>query len=188
VKSIKELIALAKAQPGQLSFASGGVGNSDHMAGELFNYMARIKMVHVPYKGGNVALNGVITGEVAMYFPGVPVALPMIQAGRVKALGVSSSKRLAALPNVPTIAEAGVPGYEVILWYGFFGPAALPREIAAKIQTDLARVLKMPDVQERFAALGVDPVGSSPEEFGAFVKSEIAKWEKVKKATGLVID
>lgn len=188
VKSIKELIALAKARPGQLSFASGGVGNSDHMAGELFKWMARINMVHVPYKGGNVALNDTITGEVAMYFPGVPVALPMIKAGKVKALGVSGPKRLAALPDVPTIAEAGLPGYEVILWYGFFGPAALPRETAAKIAADLARVLKLPDVQERFSALGVEPVGSSPDEFATFVKSEIAKWEKVKKATGLTID
>ena len=188
VKSIRELIALAKARPGQLSFASGGVGNSDHMAGELFKWMAGINIVHVPYKGGNVALNDTITGEVAMYFPGVPVALPMIQAGKVKALGVSGSKRLGALPNVPTIAEAGLPGYEVILWYGFFAPAALPKDIVAKIAGDLARVLKLPDVQERFAALGVDAVGSAPDDFGTFVKSEIAKWEKVRKATGLTID
>lgn len=112
----------------------------------------------------------------------------MPRAVKVKALGVSGPKRLAALPDVPTIAEAGLPGYEVILWYGFFGPAALPRETAAKIAADLARVLKLPDVQERFAALGVEPVGSSPDEFATFVKSEIAKWEKVKKATGLIID
>ena len=188
VKSIKDLIALARARPGQLTFASGGVGNSDHMAGELFRYMARIDMVHVPYKGGNIALNGVITGEVAMYFPGVPVVLPMIQAGRVKALAVTSAKRLAALPNVPTIAESGLPGYEVILWYGFFGPAGLPSEVATKIHGDLARVLKMPDVQEKLAGLGVEPVGSTPEAFGAFVAAEIAKWQKVRKATGLVID
>jgi tripartite-type tricarboxylate transporter receptor subunit TctC len=188
VKSIKELIALARAKPGQLSFASGGVGNSDHMAGELFKWMAGINIVHVPYKGGNQALNDTITGEVAMYFPGVPVALPMIKAAKVKALGVSSPKRSAALPDVPTIAEAGVRGYEVILWYGFFGPVSLPKETAGKIAADLARVLKLPDVQERFVALGVEPVGSTPDDFATFVKSEIAKWEKVKKATGLIID
>jgi tripartite-type tricarboxylate transporter receptor subunit TctC len=123
-----------------------------------------------------------------MYFPGVPVALPMIKAGKVKALGVSSSKRLAALPDVPTIAEAGLRGYEVILWYGFFGPAAMPKEIATKFAADLARVMKLPDVQERFAALGVEPVGSAPDDFAIFVKSEIAKWEKVRKATGLSIE
>lgn len=187
-KSIKELVALAKAKPGQLSFASGGVGNSDHMAGELFKWMAGIDIVHVPYKGGNVALNGVITGEVAMYFPGVPVALPMIRAGKVKALGVSSSKPLSVLPEVPTISDAGLRGYEVILWYAFFGPAALSKETAAKIAADLAQVLKLPDVQEKFAALGVEPVGSTPDDFAAFLKSEIAKWEKVRKATGLTID
>jgi tripartite-type tricarboxylate transporter receptor subunit TctC len=181
-------IALAKARPGQLSFASGGVGNSDHMAGELFKWMAGINIVHVPYKGGNVALNDTITGEVAMYFPGVPVALPMIKAAKVKALGVTSRKRLAALPDVPTIAEAGLPRYEDILWYGFFGPAGMSKEIAAKIASDLGRVLKLPDVQERFAALGVDPVGSAPDDFTMFVKSEIDKWEKVRKATGLTID
>lgn len=188
VNSVKELIALAKARPGQLSFASAGVGNSDHMAGELFKWMAGINMVHVPYKGGNQALNDTITGEVAMYFPGVPVALPMIQAGRVKALAVTGPKRLAMLPKVPTVAEGGLPGYEVILWYGFFGPAALPQETAAKIAADLGRVLKLPDVQERFAALGVEPIGSAPDDFARFVKSEIAKWEKVRKATGLTID
>ena len=188
VKSIKELIALAKAKPGQLSFASGGLGNSDHMAGELFKWMAGINIVHVPYKGGNQALNDTITGEVAMYFPGVPVALQMIKAGKVRALGVTGPRRLAALPDVPTIAEAGLPGYEVILWYGFFGPAALPKEAAARIAADLARVLKLPDVQERFAGLGVEPVGSTPDDFAMFVKSEIVKWEKVKKATGLTID
>ncbi len=187
-KSVKDLVALAKAKPGQMSFASGGVGNSDHMAGELFKWMAGIEIVHVPYKGGNVALNGVITGEVAMYFPGVPVALPMIKAGRAKALAVSSAKRLSVLPDVPTISEAALPGYEVILWYGFFGPAALPKEVAAKLAADLAQVLKLPDVQEKFVALGVEAVGSTPDEFGAFVKSEITKWQKVRKATGLTID
>jgi tripartite-type tricarboxylate transporter receptor subunit TctC len=187
-KSVKELIALAKAKPGQLSFASGGPGNSDHMAGELFKYMAAIDIVHVPYKGGNQALNDTISGQVAMYFPGVPVALPMINAGKVRAFATTGAKRLPALPDVPTLAEAGVPGYEVILWYGLLGPAGLPTDVTNKIQADVARVLKMPDVRERLAGLGVEPVGSSPEAFAALLKSEIAKWEKVKKATGLTVD
>ncbi len=187
-KTVKELIALAKAKPGQLSFASGGPGNSDHMAGELFKYMAGIDIVHVPYKGGNQALNDTISGQVAMYFPGVPVALPMIKSGRVRAFATTGPKRLPALPDVPTVAEAGIPGYEVILWYGLLGPAGLPKELAARIHADVARVLKMPDVQERLAGLGVEPVGSPPEAFDAFLKSEIAKWQKVKKATGLTVD
>ena len=187
-KSVKELIALAKAKPGQLSFASGGPGNSDHMAGELFKYMAGIDIVHVPYKGGNQALNDTISGQVAMYFPGVPVALPMVKAGKVRAFATTGPKRLPALPDVPTVAEAGIPGYQVILWYGLLGPAGLPTEITHKIQADVARVLKMPDVAERLAGLGVEPVGSSPDAFAALLRSEIAKWEKVKKATGLTVD
>ena len=187
-KSVKELIALAKAKPGQLSFASGGPGNSDHMAGELFKYMAGIDIVHVPYKGGNQALNDTISGQVAMYFPGVPVALPMVKAGTVRAFATTGAKRLPALPDVPTVAEAGIPGYQVILWYGLLGPAGLPTDVTNKIQADVARVLKMPDVAARFGGLGVEPVGSSPDAFAALLKSEIAKWEKVKKATGLTVD
>ena len=186
--SVKELIALAKAKPGQLSFASGGPGNSDHMAGELFKYMAGIDVVHVPYKGGNQALNDTISGQVAMYFPGVPVALPMVKAGKVRAFATTGPKRLPALPDVPTLAEAGVPGYEVILWYGLLGPAGLSDDVTAKIYAAMARVLKMPEVQERLAGLGVEPVGSTPAAYAAFLKAEIAKWEKVKKATGLTID
>ena len=187
-KNVKELIALAKSRPGQLSFASGGVGNSDHMAGELFVYMAGIKMVHVPYKGAPQALQDVITGEVAMYFPGVPVVLPLAQAGRLKTMAVTSAKRIPQLPDVPTIAESGVPGYEVTLWYGLLGPAAMPAELATKIQRDMVAVLKMPDIQERFSTLGVQAVGSTPDEFGKFLRSEIAKWQKVRKATGLKIE
>jgi tripartite-type tricarboxylate transporter receptor subunit TctC len=187
-KSVKELIALAKARPGQLSFASGGPGNSDHMAGELFNYMAGINIVHIPYRGGNLALNDTISGQVAMYFAGVPVALPMIKAGKVRAFATTGPKRSPALPDVPTVAEAGIPGYEVILWYGLLGPAGLPTEVATKVHADVAGVLKMPDVQERLAGLGVEPAASTPDAFAAFLKSEIAKWDKVKKATGLTVD
>ena len=187
-KSVKELIALAKAKPGQLSFASGGPGNSDHMAGELFKYMTAIDIVHVPYKGGNQALNDTISGQVAMYFPGVPVALPMVKAGRVRAFATTGPKRLPALPDVPTMVEAGVPGYEVILWYGLLGPADLPNDATTKLHADVARVLKMPDVQERLAGLGVEPVGSGPDDFARLLRAEIAKWAKVKQATGLTVE
>ena len=187
-KSVKELIALAKARPGELSFASGGPGNSDHMAGELFKYMTAIDIVHVPYKGGNQALNDTISGQVAMYFAGVPVALPMVKAGKVRAFASTGPKRVQALPEVPTMVEAGVPGYEVILWYGLLGPTGLPNEITAKLHADFARVLKMPEVQERLAGLGVDTVGSTPGDFARLIKSEITKWAKVKQATGLTVD
>lgn len=131
--SIKDLLALAKAKPGQLSFGSAGTGNSDHMTGELFKYLGHVDIVHVPYKGGPPALIAAMTGEVTMYFGGLPVALPQIKAGKVKALGISATKRSPALPNVPTIAEAGLPGYEVSLWYGLLAPARTPKDLVSKI-------------------------------------------------------
>lgn len=186
--SVKELIALAKSKPGELNFASAGTGNSDHMAGELFKFMSGANLVHVPYKGGPPALTAAMTGEVAMYFGGLPVSVPQIKAGKVKALAVTGAKRSAALPNVPTVAEAGLPGYEVNLWYGIFAPAKTPRATVARLASEAQRALKAPDVQERLTGLGVELVGSSPEQFRAFVQSENAKWSKVVKATGLTVD
>ena len=186
--SIKELITLAKAKPGTLSFGSAGTGNSDHMAGELFKHLAGIDIAHVPYKGGPQALTDTVNGQVAMYFAGLPVAMPMVKAGRVKALGTSGAKRSAALPEVPTIAEAGIPGYEVTLWYGLLAPARTPKDVVAKIAADVARTLKLPDVQERFVTLGVETVGSTPEQFKGFIKSELGKWGKVVKATGISVE
>ena len=186
--SIKDLIAFAKAKPGQLSFGSAGTGNSDHMAGELFKYLAGIDIAHVPYKGGPQALTDTVNGQVSMYFAGLPVAMPMVKAGRVKALGTSGIKRSSALPDVPTIAEAGVPGYEVSLWYGLLAPARTPPDIVAKISADIARTLKLPEVQERFGTLGVETVGSTPAQFKSFVNSEIGKWSKVVKATGITVE
>jgi tripartite-type tricarboxylate transporter receptor subunit TctC len=186
--SIKELVALAKSKPGQLSFGSAGTGNSDHMAGELFKYLAGIDLAHVPYKGGPQALTDTVNGQVSMYFGGLPVALPMVKAGRVKALGTSGAKRSPALPDVPTIAEAGVPGYEVSLWYGLLAPARTPKDIVAKISADVARALKSPETQERFNTLGVETVGSTPDQFSGFIKSELGKWGKVVKATGITVE
>ncbi len=188
VTSIRELVALAKAKPGQLSFGSAGTGNSDHMAGELFKYLAGIDLAHVPYKGGPQALTDTVNGQVAMYFAGLPVAMPMVKAARVKALGTSGIKRSSALPDVPTIAEAGVPGYEVSLWYGLLAPARTPLDVVAKISADVARTLKLPEVQERFGTLGVETVGSTPAQFKAFVNSETGKWSKVVKATGITVE
>jgi tripartite-type tricarboxylate transporter receptor subunit TctC len=183
--NIKELIALAKAKPGMLSFASSGVGVSDHIAGELFNYMTGIKMVHVPYKGGPQAATDVASGQVDMWFGGLPSIMPFVKSGRVRALAVTSLQRSPALPDVPTMNEAGVPGYEVILWYGIFAPAATPREIVQRLNAEISKAQDAPDVRERFATLGLTAVHTSPEQFEKFFRAEIEKWGKVVKAAGL---
>src|SRR5262249_46985471 len=176
VRTVKELIVLARSRPGELNFASSGTGNSDHMAQELFKSMARINIVHVPYKGSPQALTGVIGGETAMYLTGLPPTLPLIKAGRLKALGVSGTGRSAVLPDVPTIAEAGVPGFQAELWYATFAPGKTSRDVIEKVSVEIDRVLKLPDVRERFAALGVSPTGGSSASFAAFFKADIEKW------------
>jgi len=186
--SVKELIALAKSKPGQLNFGSAGTGNSDHMAGELFNYLAGINIVHVPYKGGAQAMTDTVNGNVSLYFGGLPVSLPMIKAGRVKPLGTSGTKRSASLPNVPTIAEAGLPGYEVSLWYGLLAPHGTPAEVVAKVAADVSQALKMADVQKQLDNLGVEGVGSTPTEFKGFFRAETEKWGKLVKAVGVSVE
>lgn len=185
VRSIKELIALARSRPGEVLFSSVGSGQADHMAGELFAYMAGVKMTHVPYKGGPQALGAVISGEVALGFQGLPVAIPQIRTGKVRALAVTTAKRTPALPEVPTVAESGVPGYEHSIWAGVFAPAGTPQSIIAKVSEDIARVLKLADVQNRLAQLDVEIVGSTPAQFDAFFNAEVAKWAKLLKATGI---
>ena len=154
-KNVQELIARARAEPGKLTFASSGVGNSDHLCGELFNMMAGIKAIHVPYKGGAPAVQDVIPGRVAYYFAGMPVGLPLANSGRARALGVTSKQRFPAAPNVPTIAEQGLPQYEATLWQGFFAPATIPPELGARIARDVETVLKQSDTRERLAKVGV---------------------------------
>lgn len=188
VKSVKELIALAKTRPGDILYSSSGAGSSDHMATELFSHMAGIRMTHVPYKGGPQALSEVISGEIAMVITGLPAALPQVKAGRVRAIAVTTVKRTPAVPGLPTVAEAGVPGYEHTLWNGMFAPAKTPAAIVSKVSDDLARAVRLPDVQERFAALGIEPVGNSPQQFDRFFRAEVEKWAKVVKATGLQAD
>jgi tripartite-type tricarboxylate transporter receptor subunit TctC len=176
--TMAELIAQAKAEPGKLNFASAGIGNSDHMSGELLEAMTGIKLVHVPYKGGQQAMTDTIGGMTDLYFAGLPVGLPMVKAGRVKALGTSGTHRAAALPDVPTIGET-VPGYTVDLWYGLFAPSGTPPDVVKRISADLAAVLKEPDVRAKFEKLGVEPVGSDPATFSAFFKSEYDKWRPI---------
>jgi len=187
-KTVKELVAFTRAHPGGLNYGSTGHGNSDHLAAELFSYMTGLKMVHVTYKGGPLVLNDLLTGQIAMYFAGVPVALPFVKAGRVRALGVTGATRAAVLPEVPTIAEAGVPGYEHILWGMLLVPAATPKDIVARLNREAVKTLEAADVRERYAGMGVEPAPSTPERAAAYLKSETEKYAKVVKAIGLRID
>ena len=187
-KSVKELVAFTRTRPGALNFGSTGHGNSDHLAAELFSFMTGIKMVHITYKGGPLVLNDLITGQIAMYFAGVPVALPFVKAGRVRALGVTGAKRATVLPDVPTIAEAGVPGYEHILWGMLVVPAATPKDVVARLNREAVKALEATDVRERYAGMGVEPAGTTPEQALAYLRSETEKYAKVVKAIGLRIE
>lgn len=187
-KSVKELIAFARARPGELNYSSTGHGNSDHLAAELFCYMTGLRMVHVAYKGGPQALGDVLSGQIAMYFAGVPVALPFITSGRARAMGVTGGKRATVLPAVPTIAEAGVAGYEHILWGMLLVPAATSVDIVARLNREVVKALAAADVRERYAAMGVEPAASAPAEAGAYLRSETEKYAKVVKAIGLRIE
>ncbi len=187
-RSVKEFIALAKSTLGQLNYASGGSGTAPHLAGELLKTLTGIDMVHVPYKGGGPALLALISGEVAMLFSSLPSTLPQVKADKVRALAVSSAKRSPAVPALPTVAESGVPGFEVINWYGVLAPARTPRAMVAKLHAEIVKLLQTPEIKERLAADGTDAVGSTPEEFGAYIQAEITKWGKVVKASGMRAD
>jgi tripartite-type tricarboxylate transporter receptor subunit TctC len=187
-RTVKELIAFARARPGALNFSSTGHGNSDHLAAELLNYMSGLKMVHIAYKGGPQALNDVVSGQVALYFPGAPSGLPFVKAGRVRALGVTGAKRAPVLPEVPTIAEAGIAGYEHVLWGMLLVSAATPKDIVARLNREAVRALESAELRDRFSGMGVDPVSSTPEQAAAYLKSETAKYAKVVKAIGLRIE
>ena len=183
-KSVKELIALAKANPGKLDYASGGIGSAQHLAAELFNLMAAIKMVHVPFKGA-VSIPDVIAGRVQMVFSGVPQALAHVQAGRLRAVGVTTPRRSPVVPDVPTIAEAGVPGYDVTVWYGIFVTGGTPRPIVARLNADFVKAIKVPDVRQQLTAMGLEPIGNSSEEFNRTVRSEIKQWGDVIRRAGI---
>jgi tripartite-type tricarboxylate transporter receptor subunit TctC len=187
-KNVAELIARAKAEPGKLTFASSGVGNSDHLCGELFNMMAGIKAIHVPYKGGAPAVQDVIPGRVAYYFAGMPVGLPLATSGRARALGVTSKQRFPAASNVPTIAEQGLPHYEATLWQGFFAPASLPQDLGARIARDVETVLKQPDTRERLAKVGVALFEDNQANFQKFFRADIEKWKNLVKNTNLKLE
>ena len=180
-KSVRELIAYAKANPGKLSYGSPGNGSTAHLSMELFKSMTGNNPVHIPYKGSAGVLADVMGGQIAVTIDNMPPYLPQVKAGKIRALAVSPAKRSTAAPDLPTIAEAGVPGYDSGAWFGLLAPAGTPKDIVNKLSAETARILKMPDVNKRISELGGEPVGSTPEEFAALIKSEIAKWAKVIK-------
>ena len=185
VKSIRELIALARANPGALVYGTGGSGTSNHLSGELFKTMARIEIRHVPYKVGAQATSDLIGGQLSVMFDNFPTSLPHVRAGKLRALAVTSAVRSGAAPDVPTVAESGLPGYEIIGWVGVLAPAATPKEMLNKLNADIAKALQLSDLKEKFANLGAEAGSSTPEQFAAFIQSEIAKWGKVIKDAGI---
>lgn len=184
-KNLKELIALAKAQPGKLNFASSGLGSANHMAGELFKLMAHISIVHVPYKGNHPGLTDLLGGHVEMIFSGVPALVSHINSGRIRAIAIGSLKRFPALPNVPTFDESGLKGYEGTTWGGLLAPAKTQKDILTRLNIEVDKALKSPDIHERFVHAGVEPIGGTPEDFGRFIRAEITKNAKVIQAAGI---
>lgn len=183
VNGVKELIALAKAKPGELSYGSSGVGTTVHLSGELFNTMAGVKTVHVPYKGATEALTDLIAGRLQFMFASLSSSVQMVKAGRLRGLAVTSAKRHPSLPDLPTMSEI-LPGYEAVAWYGYVGPAGMPKPIVDKLNHALIEALKLPEVKDKLTAVGVDPMTSTAQEFDAYIRSEIPKWAKVVKASG----
>jgi tripartite-type tricarboxylate transporter receptor subunit TctC len=184
-KSVKELIAFAKARPDQVSFASGGPGGAQHLAGELFNSVAGIKMMHIPYRGSAPGLTALIGGEVIVGFTDMLITLPHVKSGKLRALAVTGGTRSSLIPELPTVAEAGLKGYAVTAWFGMLAPSGTPPEIIAQLNAETVKSLKTPQMKERLAALGADAAPGSAAEFGAFLKSEMAKWAKVVKSAGI---
>ena len=188
VRTVKDLIALAKTRRGELTFASAGIGSSNHLSGELFRVMAGVDIIHVPYKGGGAAVTDLLAGQVSMYFGTTPSTLPHVRSGKLRALAVTSLKRSRATPDIPTMSEAALPGFENAAWHGLLAPAATPPAVIDKLHTEVVRVLRMPEIIERMAAQGVDVIGGTPAELAAFIKQDIVKYEKLVKSAGLRIE
>jgi tripartite-type tricarboxylate transporter receptor subunit TctC len=185
VKTLKELIAFARARQGQLNYASAGTGTYPHMTMELFLSMAKLKMVHIPYKGTAPAMIDMVAGQVATMAATILTGMPQIRAGRLRPLGITSAARSPIVPDIPTVAEAGLPGFESVQWYGMLAPARTPRDIVTRLHGEVTRVLQQPEIKARLAGDGADPVGSSPEEFARYIQSELAKWAKVAREAGI---
>jgi tripartite-type tricarboxylate transporter receptor subunit TctC len=188
VTSVKDLIALAKTRPGQINYASSGFGTTPHLTGELFNVLAGVKLVHVPYKGSGPALNDLISGQVQVGFGPVITGLPHVKAGRLKALGVTGLKRSASAPEIPTVAEQGLPTFDMRTWTAMLAPAGMPPELVRRLSTEVQRIIREPDVNGFLVSRGVDPAGSTPEEFAQLIRSELAKWRELLQRTGLKLE
>lgn len=187
-RSVRDLIAEAKAQPGKMTFASAGIGTSIHLAGELFTAMTGTEILHVPYRGSGPAVSDLLGGQVDMMFDSVASARPHVQAGKLAALAVTTTKRSSTMPEIPTVAEAGVPGYDLSPWFGVFMPAGTPPEVVSTMHAALIEAMKLPQVKARFAVLGAEPIGSNPQEFAATLASEDAKWEKLIRERNIRAD
>jgi len=187
VNSVKELIALAKKEPGKIDFASSGNGGAQHLVTELFMYMTGVKLNHVPYKGSGPAQQDLMSGIIKVSFVGTPIAIPHMKSGRLKALGVSTAKRSPEMPDVPTIAEAGVPGYEAIVWIGMLAPAGTPREIVARLNGEIGKLIRTDDVKRLLAPTGMEPDPDTPAQFGAYLKADYDKWGKVVRDSGATV-
>jgi tripartite-type tricarboxylate transporter receptor subunit TctC len=187
-RSIRELIVLAKARPGELDVASSGAGSSAHLASELFNSLAGTRTNHVPYKGGGPAVAALVSGEVSVGFATMPSVISHVKSGRMRALAVTTAKRSPATPDLPTVSEAGLSGYEAGTWYGLLVPVATPKEATARLHTDSMKVLTAADVKQRLDAAGFEPIGSTPEQFGTYIRSEVEKWTKVVRAAGVRVE
>ena len=187
-RSVKELVALAKARPGQLHYASPGAGTVQHLAGELFKLQAKVDMLHVPYKGSGQSIVDLIAGHVHLNFDSVPPVLPHVRSGRLRALAVTSEKRFSILPDIPTITESGVPGFDLSTWWGLMAPAAVSKDIIARLQGETVKLLRQPDVKEKIAFAGADTVGNTAEEFAAFIRAERAKYARIVKDANIKIE
>jgi tripartite-type tricarboxylate transporter receptor subunit TctC len=184
-RNVKELIAVSRQNPGQLNYASGGTGTTVHLSGELFQHMTRVKWIHVPYKGTGPAIVELLAGQTSIMFPNLPGAIGFARTGKLRALAVTGAKRSDAAPDVPTVAESGLAGFEVTAWFGVSAPAKTPRPILDRLNTEIVRAVKSPDLRDKLKGAGTEPVGSSAEDYTAFVQSEIAKWGKVIAAAGI---
>jgi len=187
-RSVKELIALAKKNPGGLNFGSAGIGSSNHLSGELFKLMAGVDIVHVPYKGGAAAVTDLLAGQITMYFGTTPSTMPLVRAGRLRGLAVTTAKRTSAAPDLPTMAETALPGFEQSAWHGIFAPAGTPAAIVTKLNADLNALVKSADVVQKFAAQGIEVTGGSPADFAAFIKQDLAKYQKLVASANIKID
>jgi tripartite-type tricarboxylate transporter receptor subunit TctC len=184
-RSVQELIAFSKKHPGEINYASSGTGTTVHLSAELFQFMAGIKWVHIPYKGGGPAVIELLAGQTSLMFANMPTVIQYVRGGKLRALATTGARRSSAAPDIPTVAESGIPGFEVTVWYGVSAPAMTPRTIVNRLNSEIVRALNSPDLRERLKSQGADPVGNTPEQYTAFIQDEIAKWAKVIQAAGI---